>query len=261
MTYGGFRLSAIALGATALVSLIPLSSANAARPGAAVHRHAMAGPTLHHGPVGTAVHRPTIAAIHHPVMRPTHVIHQTFARGGHVFAVSRHHPVGRYAVSRRYGYGVRGATVAGGVAGYGYAYPYYSSGYSSGYGYYSSGYAYAHSYRHHRSCWWYRHYDPYDVPSWCTTYYGYSYGPRYGYSYSYEVPAYGYAYRTTYGYRYGTANHFAFRGGVHRPMAVAHGVRFHGPAAHGLTVAHRGVSVGARLGGPGAHVHAHVRVP
>jgi hypothetical protein len=180
-----------------------------------------------------------MAAIYHPVVRPTHVSHRTFARGGHAFAMSRHHAVGHYAVSRRYGTGVRGATVAGGVAGYGYEYPYYSSGY----GYRSAGYGYAYRYRHHHSCWWYRHYDPYGMPSWCTTY---------------EVPAYGYAYRATYGYRYRTSNHFAFTGRVHRPITVAHGVRFHGPA-HGWTVAHGGTPV--RSAGSGAHLHAHMRVP
>jgi hypothetical protein len=140
------------------------------------------------------------------------------------------------------------------VAGYGYEYPYYNSGY----GYRSSGYGYAYGYRHHHSCWWHRHYDPYGMPSWCMSYSGYSYGPSYGYSYSYEVPAHGYAYRTTYRYRYEKSTHYAFTGRVHRPMAVAHGVRFHGPA-HGVTIAHGGMPV--RLAGSGAHLHAHMRVP
>jgi hypothetical protein len=55
------------------------------------------------------------------------------------------------------------------------------------------------------SCWWYRHYDPADLPRWCPRYYGSSYyayrhgysAPSYGYSYGYSAPAY------SYGYRYG----------------------------------------------------------
>jgi len=37
-----------------------------------------------------------------------------------------------------------------------------------------------------RSCWWYRHYDPADLPRWCPRYYGSSYG----YSYGYSAPSY-----------------------------------------------------------------------
>jgi hypothetical protein len=56
------------------------------------------------------------------------------------------------------------------------------------------------------SCWWYRHYDPANLPASCPRYYGSSYGysysaPSYGYRYGYSAPSYSYSHG--YGYRSG----------------------------------------------------------
>jgi len=111
-------------------------------------------------PASAAVRHHGLAgsAIHRSAM---HASYRAAWRGGH-----------RYAHGWR-GYGWRGVAVAGGYGGY------YGADY----------------YRHRHSCWWYRHYDPYDMPSWCGTYsYGYDYGdygPYVGFAYGYGPGYYG----------------------------------------------------------------------
>jgi hypothetical protein len=157
----------------------------------------------------------------------------------------------RYAHGWR-GYGWRGATVAGGGSYYsgGYAYPYYAGG--VGYGY-----------RHH-GCWWYRHYEPYNIPSWCATYVGY--GPSYGYSYGVVAPAYSYGYGHYYRTHGGYHRHYVWNGGYHSHFAWNGGwrrsVHFAGVRPHGVVVAHGGAHFApmgghARFAGMGGHMHGH----
>jgi len=154
-------------------------------------------------PASAAVRHHGLAgsAIHRSAM---HASYRAAWRGGH-----------RYAHGWR-GYGWRGVAVAGGYGGY------YGADY----------------YRHRHSCWWYRHYDPYDMPSWCGTYsYGYDYGdygPYVGFAYGYGPGYYG---------GYGYARRFGFHGGH----------RFYGGQAGGFAGAHMGAFGGThfvpRMGG------------
>ena len=114
MTHGALRISAIAIGAAAFVSLLPLSAASAAT---VVHQPAHG---VHHAAGG--VHR--------------HVAHVH----GRVYA---HH----YGHAHRYAYGYGynpGAAVAAGVIGGGYPYcdDYYYGPYYGSCDYYSWGYPY-----------------------------------------------------------------------------------------------------------------------
>ena len=155
--------------------------------------------------------------MHHSAM---HASYRSAWRGGyrHAYAPGRHYryAYGHHGYGRRYahgwrGYGWRGAAVAGGYYG----------------GYYGGGY-----YRHRHSCWWYRHYDPYGMPSWCGTYYT----PAYDYSYGYDNGPYvGFAYGSGFdgGYLYGRR----------------HG--FHG--GHRFFAAQPGSFAGSRMGASGPH--------
>src|SRR5271155_1192459 len=124
MTHGALRVSALALGAAALVSLSPLSAASAA------------------------------TVVHHPA----HAVH---GRAGHAYGrvahAHGHHYVWRNGHRYAYGYGYNpGAAVVGGVLGAAAAYPYDCGGYAygpydgscsdygygSGYPYYGYGYGY-----------------------------------------------------------------------------------------------------------------------
>jgi hypothetical protein len=142
--------------------------------------------------------------------------------GGHY-----HHGHGyRYAHGWR-GYGLRGVTVAG--------------------GYYSQ-------YYHRHSCWWYRHYDPYNMPSWCGAY---SYAPAYDYSYDYDYgdygPSVGFAYGPGYyGGGYGYARRHGFHGG-HRFYGAQPGGFASAHPQRSFATAHMGVTGGThfapRMGG------------
>jgi hypothetical protein len=129
------------------------------------------------------------AARHHGVAGPA--MHRAAWGGGyrHAYASGRHYrsAYGHHAYAHRYAYGWRrhgwrGVAVAGG---------YYGGSYGGSY------------YRPSHGCWWYRHYDPYDTPSWCGTYYT----PAYDYSSGYDDGPYvGFAYGSGFdggGYRYG----------------------------------------------------------
>ncbi len=149
MRFSALGPSAIAAGSAALISLLPLSSANAA-----VHRHGPAGMSVHRTEARSihAVHRTALGAGNRHFARSGAVGHRTARGWGHGYAS-----------------GWSGATVSGTtVVGGGYS-PYYN---------YSGGVAYG--YRHH-SCRWYYYNEPYHVPSWCGSY-GYG-GPSYTISY------------------------------------------------------------------------------
>jgi hypothetical protein len=125
------------------------------------------------------------------------------------------------------------------------------------------------------SCWWYRHYDPTDLPRWCPRYYGSSYGysygysaPSYSYSYGYSAPAYSYGYRYgAYRDRYGATRTTSTRVTSTRVTNVStarftHGVRQGGahvavarPAGAPLD---RHAQAGARVRAPSA-AGAHLR--
>jgi hypothetical protein len=163
MIYGTFRRSVIALGATALASLIPLSSATAAQ----AERQEKSGAARQTSAAG---HQTSGAA--RQTMNRSAVHSNTTMRTSSRTSVSRtSERSSRTVVGGRYGY-TRGygSTVGVAVGGtYGVAY--------SGYG---------------RSCWWYRHYAPGSLPASCGAYYS---GPTYSYSYGYSHPTYGrYAY-------------------------------------------------------------------
>lgn len=252
MIQGTFRLSAIALCATALASLIPLSSAGAAP-----------AEMRHHG---AAIHRTAPST----AMRAGHAAHAMTFRGGHRFASRAHFAGRRYGYDhRRYGYGYhrhyrRGYGVVGGVIGGGYAYPYYTGGY------------YAYGYRRHHGCWWYYRYDPADTPSWCAAY-SYEY-PSYGYDYAYAYPSYGFAFgfgerfrRHHHHFAFGDhrfGHHFAFHGATSpvegRAASVSGGAMRHnfgtahfGGGAHMMGGTHfmgGGAGASAHVGGAGAHV-------
>lgn len=253
MTHGALRL--FALGAAFIALVTPVSPAAAEiRPhgshgfaGPAVHGHGFhpRGPALHHGFVGARAYRPAMRVVH---------------RGGHRYAVGGGRGSARYgyAYAHRYAYGRHGYAYrryGGGYYAVGYSYPYYAGGYyyyhhRHHHPYYASGY----SYRHHHGCWWYRHYDPYDTPSWCS-------GPVYGYSYGYSAPVYGYSYEPSYGYAYGVyggswrSGHrgYAWNGGWHGGhghMTPLIGAGHINGAPRGFTVAHGG----AHFGG---HMHGH----
>ena len=167
---------------------------------------------------GVAVHRPAIAA------------HGGVAWRGGRRVVSG----GRVAWNGgHYGYGWRRYGWTGGVVGVGvsYGYPHY-----------------------HHSCWWYRHYAPYNTPSWC----GYAYGPAYSYVYA-SGPAYGGwggdAYRRHYGWAGSTGAwthtaHFAGMTGAHfnrMGMGAAHGASF-------AAIPHGGMRMGGGRVGGGKHI-------
>jgi hypothetical protein len=253
MTHGAFRLSVIALGAAVAALVTPAGPATAEiRPhgshgfaGPAVHGHGFnrGGPAFQHGFVRVGAY--------HTAMRVAH-------RGGHRYAVGggRGYPHVRrygYAYSHRYAYGRHGYAYrryGGGYYAGGYSYPYYTGGsyyyrHHHHYPYYASGY----SYRHHHGCWWYRHYDPYDMPSWC-------YGPAYGYS----APVYEYSYEPSYGYVYGVYGG-TWRGGHHGHVWDGGGHHGHGaPTAPLIGAAHingspRGFAIAHGEAHFGGHVH------
>jgi hypothetical protein len=195
----------------------------------------------HHGLAGPAIHRSTM-----------HASYRGAWRGGHHYAYGWRGNY-RYGYGHRYahgwrGYGWRGVAVAGGYGGY------YGGGY----------------YRHRHSCWWYSHYDPYDMPSWCGTYsYGYDYGdygPYVGFAYGYGPGYYG-----GYGYarRYGFHGGHRFYGGQSGGFAAAHtgafgGTHFvprmGGASVSGIGTAHfaggfHGGAGGAHIGGGGLRIH------
>src|SRR5579883_1847237 len=231
MIHGTLRLSTIAFCATALASLIPLSSAGAAP-----------AEMRHHGAAGSAVYRQATAT------------HAQVATRGHRFGSTgmRAHVFGHRHGYRRYGYRhYRHGYVVGGVIGGGYAYPYYTGGY----------YAYGYGRRH--SCWWYYRYDPADMPSWCSAY-GYAY-PSYSYDYGYVGPSYGFAFAFGGGgfRHHHHHHHFAFQGAANPSgrFAFHNGTRpLEGRAANvsGATMqsgAHNFVTTpGATHFGGGAHV-------
>ena len=230
MTSGGFRSPALALGAAALawLTLTGAEPANAA-PHETIRPHA--GVTIHRPAMGATLHRPTIATAGVAKRRVA-----TRHLAAHRYAVTRH----GYGFARRYGYG--GAAVYGAVAGAGYAYPAYEYGY---------GYAYPYRRYYHHNCWWYRHYEPYNAPSWCATY-----------SYGYAVPSYSYGYAYGGYWRGGYYHRYAAHGargftGVTR-VAHIHGARVHGGLPvhannRGLAIAHGG----ARFAATGDHPRAH----
>ena len=244
MTHGALRLSAIALGAGVVALLTPVAPATPeVRPhgshgfaGPAVHGHGFhpRGPAFHHGFAGGGVHR--------PAMRVVHGAGRYSLSGGRAYTHAHHYG---YAYGHRYGrHGYPYRDYVGGYYAGGYSYPYAGGHYHRHHRYYAGGYYY----RHHHGCWWYRHYDPYEMPSWC-------YGPAYGYS----APVYGYSYEPSYGYVYGVRAG-SWRGG-HRGYAWTgwHGGRGHAMplvgAAHingsprGFVVAHGGAHLGGHMHG------------
>ncbi len=120
------------------------------------------------------------------------------------------------------------------------------------------------AYRHHHGCWWYRHYDPYDMPSWCGTY---SYAPAYDYSYDYGDygPYVGFAFGPVYYGGYGYARRY---GGQAGGFAGAHVGTFGGtrfvPQIGGANVSGTGAArfgggfqggIGGHIGGGGLRIH------
>jgi hypothetical protein len=238
MTQGVRRLPPVALGAAALVWLIPLSSLSAATANAEVHKHASAAP-----------------AVHRAAMQTTHAFHGATSTSSTRRFVST--STRTYASSRRYGSGYRygGSTVTGGVVGGGYTSG--GGGYYGGGEGYSSGGVYGGGYGYHHSCRWYYNNEPNNVPSWCGTYSGPSYGyggPSYSYGYAYgssgSTRVSGYSQGG--GYRH-TATSSSWRRSTHTAHA---GVRAAGGthmAAGGTHMAHGP----ARPAATGGHTHGH----
>jgi hypothetical protein len=201
MKLGALRLSAIALGAAAIALLTPISPASAA--------------LRHYGVAGSAMHPSAM-----------HASYRAAWGGGyrHAYASGRHYRFAygrRYAHSYRYAYGHR----------YAYRWRRYGwRGVAVAGGYYGGGY-----YRHRHGCWWYRHYDPYDIPSWCGTYYA----PAYDYSYGYDYGPY-----VGFAYGYGSS----FDGGSYR---YARRYGFHG--GHRFYAGQAGSFAGAHMGASGPH--------
>jgi len=263
------KRSAVALCAAALVGLAPLAAAGSAsaqtRPHSTVH--AVAGASTHQ-----AMMRPMTGQRMH--------VGVTFRDRNH-FVSTRRSFGGRFVVAhrdfdhRRFGW--RGRFWSRPVFGAA-VYPVYAYGYG---------------YRHH-SCWWYRHFDPADMPAWCGAY-GYSYGYGPAYAYGYGPYGFGYSYgifgrrfdrdrferrhfafdRTrhfdnTRNFAFGNRTHsmsqFAFHGAATRPMegraalvgGGQGGVRFQsGPHNFGGAGAAHFGGGGAHMGGS-AHVGGHL---
>jgi len=218
MKFNALRLSAIAAGSAALISLLPPPSANAA-----VHRH---------GPAAVSGHRAEAGSIH--------VVHRMASTGGsrHLARVGTTYVSHRYphGWSHGYSYGWRGATVLGTTVVDGGYSPYYSAGAVYGY-------------RHH-SCHWYYHNEPYHVPSWCGSY---AYG---GPSYAYSGPSYADSYGNG-GYWHGYRRRYAWsnsRVQVTNRVQVANQVHVNGGARHPIAM-HGGKE--ARLARPGGHPKVH----
>lgn len=258
MRHGALRLSAIALGSAVVALLTPVAPATAeirqhgshGFAGPAVHGHGFhsRGPAFHHGFAGAAAHRPAMRVVHGGG-------HRYVVSGGRAYAHARRngYAYGHRAYGHRYVYGYAYRHYGGGYYAGGYSYPYHAGGYyhhRHRY-YYAGGYYY----RHRHGCWWYRHFDPYDTPSWC-------YGPAYGYSYGYIAPVYEYSYEPSHGYAYGGVYGGSWRGRhpVYSWNGGWHGGRGHttplvgaghiNGAPHGFAVAHGG----PRFSG---HMHGH----
>jgi hypothetical protein len=155
MTQRSFHFSALAAGVAALALMAPVSSAQAQAPNAQIHQHAAT-----HGMTGPAKRTVQGAAM----QRGEHGAENRTVNSRRTVTNRRVVTTSRFGAT--YGgvtYG-GGTTVAGGVV-------------SGGGGYYAGGYG-------HHGCWWYRHYAPGNIPSWCGASYGYA-APASGYSYGY----------------------------------------------------------------------------
>jgi hypothetical protein len=204
-----------------------------------------AGAAERHGHGGGGVHR---SAGHAGPARASHG--WAAAHGGHRVVVARGHARG----VRRYGYGwSRPSGWRGGNVAYGYRVHggyYAAGGYYAGGGYAYPAYGGSYGYRHH-GCWWYRHYEPYNIPASCSTYYG----PSYSYSYGYAAPSYGSTW-TRYGYRH-TAWHGGWRAG--QTARFAHGAAVHmaAPSMNRSVHIAPGGRGGTHIAAMGGHTHGH----
>ena len=207
MAHGALRLSAIALGAAVVALLTPVAPARSRRSTRMDHMDSR-DPLVMRMDFTPADPRFIMdlpeAGVHRPAMRVVHGGGHRYAlSGGRAYTHARHYG---YAYGHRYAYGRHG-----------YAYRHYAEAIMpEGTHIRTTREAIiiatiditppAYSYGHHHGCWWYRHYAPYDMPSWC-------YGPAYGYS----APVYGYSNGPSYGYVYGVSAG-SWRGG-HRGYA------------------------------------------
>jgi hypothetical protein len=243
------RLPSLALASTAFISLASASAASAqvdtraplqppstAAPekGSVARVHRPMGSTARAGSTHAAAHETTVRTVRNTTVRTSRGT--TVASGGHwVWRGGRQ-------VWQSYGF-----------TGGGYAYGPVATGavYSGTYG--VAGH----------SCWWYRHYDPADLPRWCPRYYGSSYGYGYGYSapshsysYGYSAPAY------SYGYRYGatrTSTRVTSTRVTSTRVANVSSARFTN-RTHGVAVTQGGAHVAVtRPGETGGHVRTHAQ--
>jgi len=255
MNHSALRLPSLALATTAFISLASASPGSAQvntqmppqRESAAVHQKGSAERA--HGPMGPAaqagptmkVHGSPMGDVRNPTMHAAtremapRTVRGTNARtAGGTTVGGDGHWVWRGGQREWQSYSVTGA---------GYAYEPGTTGVV-----YSGTYGVA-----WHSCWWYRHFDPANMPRWCPRYYGSSYGYRYGYSapsYSYSAPAY------SYGYRYGESRNESTRVTSTRVANVS-GARVES-RTHGVTPGGAHVAV-TRPAETGAQVRSHAQ--
>jgi hypothetical protein len=253
MNYSALRLPSLVLATTALISLASASSGSAQvitkmppqRPSAAIPQKGSA--VLAHGPMGPTsqagetrkVHGSAMSSVRQPTTHvatretTTRTVRGTTVRTTGGTTVASHGQwVWRSGRRVWQSYGFTGA---------GYAYEPVATGAVYGG---TDGVA-----RH--SCWWYRHYDPADLPRWCPRYYG----TTYGYSYGNSAPSYGYsAPAYSYGYRYGAIRTASTRVTSTRVANVST-ARFTS-RTHGFTQGGAHVAV-TRPAEMGAHVRSH----